>query len=789
MTESYAHVPDTLKNLPNWVTWRLIDRNGKMTKIPYRNDFVTNAESNNPATWSEFQKVKGFDSNEKHGIGFMFDGSGIVGIDLDDALSNGEVIPYFRHIVDSLPSYTEISPSGTGLHIFVRCKTAPYEKGRRKNNSDGTGLEIYSNMRYFTVTGKPFGNVREIREYDTDFVREVCNTILEPVKTQIIKREGGTVPATSPSKAMNLSDEKIIEIASNAKNGEKFKRIFSGTEPYPSESDADFALACSLAFYTQDTMQIDRIMRSSGLVREKWSRPDYIPQTIANALSKTKTAYEPKPKHKYSGKQDEIPEYTEQQRGWFERNGSLHIEVIEMGDVPKYSYAVETNGEISFIDEIIVEEPKCSDTGKVEVSGLKYVPRRLNLNKDGQPIFNVGIPLKSEIRKIPKEEMIAIKDEMRKHILKYCDLPDTGLDIALYYIIMSWYYPKLNTVPYLRYRADTGKGKSRILQVVSDLSFYPVGASGASTPAGTIRFNEIWHGTLVIDESDIKGSSEDGGYTNDMIKYLNLGFEKNKAFIKSDKANPKDFEIFDPFCPKIIAMRGIFQDAATEGRCLSVSPSETERTDIPPILPNCYTKEVEKIRGKMASFILSNWNMVSDEDEYPSFQDVVCEPRLKQLGSPMARILMKVLPDGLSQFKHYIEMRQTEVKEDRSMTPFGAVANAAYDWAVDPNNTTGKVSTAHIAEVLGLSSHKVTGNAKDMGFKCETPKITVPDRNNPLQSIMKTARVLVIKDNRTWREIAHRYIIEQTVAQTLGNNSDVTLQCPTALKSNDFINN
>ena len=75
-----------------------------------------------------------------------------------------------------------------------------------------------------------------------------------------------------------------------------------------------------------------------------------------------------------------------------------------------------------------------------------------------------------------------------------------------------------------------------------------------------MRFHERWKGTLVIDESDLKGGTE-----NAMIKFLNTGFEKGKYLILSDKNDPNRQQIFDPFGPKVIAMREPFGDNATEG--------------------------------------------------------------------------------------------------------------------------------------------------------------------------------------------------------------------------------
>ena len=492
-----------------------------------------------------------------------------------------------------------------------------------------------------------------------------------------------------------------------------------------------------------------------------------------------------------NGMEKEIPEYQLQQRGWFEREGMLFLEVIDTRDeIPLYSYATVKDRDVSFIDDVIAKEP-LTDNEKVIISGLKYIPRELPLNKDGQIIHLVNIPDRTELEKITTTDAQQIKAMIYQHVNKYCDLKSNDVDLCVYYIFMTWFYPKLSTLPYLRFRADTGKGKSRILKVISELSFMPVKAGGASTAAGTIRIQEYWHGTLVIDEADIKGDADSEGYQNDMIKFLNLGFERGQYFVKSDKVDPKKQEIFDPFSPKIIAMRGIFQDPATEGRCLSISPSETERKDIPAILPAEYNIEVGKIRALMTHYVLTHWGCITDADPYPSFNDVDCEPRLKQLGSPMARVLSKIFPDGLSEFKHYIERRQVEVKIDRAGSFVGCVVNAAYDAAIDADNTGGFVTVRDVGDSMGTTSQKVSRVLKDAGMDVEPRKckitVSIPSQEPYEKSITK--KIVVVKDARAWREVCRRYITSRSDRQIQFGTVNDLVDCPTALKSQEFVSN
>lgn len=105
------------------------------------------------ATWTTYAKARR--SNAGVGLGFVLDGSGIVCIDLDHCLEGGELAPWAREILDRLPAtYVEVSPSGTGLHVFGR---GHVPCGRRVRRGDGTAVEVYGDGRYIAVTGVRYG--------------------------------------------------------------------------------------------------------------------------------------------------------------------------------------------------------------------------------------------------------------------------------------------------------------------------------------------------------------------------------------------------------------------------------------------------------------------------------------------------------------------------------------------------------------------------------------------------------------------------------------------------------
>ena len=277
----YASVPLELKQLPNWVRWKLEpNKDGKLTKVPYQ------ASSTDRETWRPFNIVRQFRPLKETGIGFVFDGNGIVGIDLDHCFNNGIVDERFSKIVNQLKTYTEISPSGTGLHLFIRCKEKPYNTGRKAGD-----VEIYSESRYFTITGNQLENSSlGVEEYPAELVRELLNPFLNHNKEP-------TKKISIPHTITDLSDEDIIGIITHSANSHKFERLMQGlTSDYSDDrSRADMALASILAFYSTDVYQIERIMRSSGLVRTKWdTHKTYLrDMTIHKAIRDCRDHYEP----------------------------------------------------------------------------------------------------------------------------------------------------------------------------------------------------------------------------------------------------------------------------------------------------------------------------------------------------------------------------------------------------------------------------------------------------------------------------------------------------------------
>lgn len=149
-------IPDEIKNLRRWVCWKWAWSGKKWTKPPVQLDGRTPASSTNPTTWSSFDDALESHHREGIGIGFVLNGDGIVGIDLDDCRNpeTGELAGWARDIIDRLATYCEISPSGTGVKLLVRA-TLRGVGGKQFPRPGGDGeVEVYATGRYWTITGQ-----------------------------------------------------------------------------------------------------------------------------------------------------------------------------------------------------------------------------------------------------------------------------------------------------------------------------------------------------------------------------------------------------------------------------------------------------------------------------------------------------------------------------------------------------------------------------------------------------------------------------------------------------------
>jgi putative DNA primase/helicase len=291
---NFERIPARLRDKRQFVVWAYQQVDDELKKPPFDPRTGRLASVAKSTSWGSLADAKrAYDTGNYAGIGIVLTReSGIVGIDLDHCVEEGHLSKEAGQIIDSLASYTEVSPSGTGIHILLEGRLpGPY---RRRGK-----VEMYEELRYLSLTGhtlvsSPSDILPRQNELQHLYQRLFTGESRIPDKENT---GGGRERHWSPPP---VSAEVVLEKAMKAKNGVNFKRYYGGDPTlwegagarHRSQSEADFTLVLMLLYWTNnDAGQAERLFRQSGLMRPKWDRPvkgaeTYGERLIRDALAK-----------------------------------------------------------------------------------------------------------------------------------------------------------------------------------------------------------------------------------------------------------------------------------------------------------------------------------------------------------------------------------------------------------------------------------------------------------------------------------------------------------------------
>lgn len=281
-------VPDEMKARKNWVavkTWKSAEKD-KLSKRPIDCNTGNYAESDNPETWTTFDKA--LEYVREHGgmtIAYALDGKDKVScVDIDRCFDkNGELSETAKETLKkSGATYAERSVSGNGLHIFGKTNGMDL----RTFSKDGD-LEFYQKEQFIAMTGDG-AKTKDLVNFDTcgmkPYLESKCEKRIE--WKGVCKGENGL---------SSMSDKDVVLKASEAKNGDKFKRLYAGEDLQNNHSNSDMSLMNILAYWCNgDKEQMLRIFATSGLFRPNKSA-DYYEHTAIKALREipVKSTYTP----------------------------------------------------------------------------------------------------------------------------------------------------------------------------------------------------------------------------------------------------------------------------------------------------------------------------------------------------------------------------------------------------------------------------------------------------------------------------------------------------------------
>lgn len=284
----------------------------------------------------------------------------------------------------------------------------------------------------------------------------------------------------------------------------------------------------------------------------------------------------------------------------------------------------------------------------------------------------------------------ALFGEIEQYAGRYLALSPAFSKIAASYVLLSWVYDAFNELPYLRFRGDYGSGKTRALIIFGSIAYKGFFASGASTVSPIFHTLDMFKGTLIFDEADFRFSDEKA----ELVKILNQGNVKGFAVLRAQVTASKEFEprAFTVYGPKIIAMRGSYEDRALESRFLTEEMSgRSMRADIPISLPEAQETEARELRCKLLMYRLQH-RFLSGID--PSLADPRLEPRMNQILLP----LLSVAPteEAREAIRSYAAQVQEGVVSDRAGSTEGQLLS------VIAASVAGDRSTLPLQEIVTL---------------------------------------------------------------------------------------
>jgi len=690
----FSNIPLELRERPQWVTWLVEERDGKATKVPYGVG-DQRASSTDSATWMTFENA----TAKSKRIGFVFHADDpYCGIDLDKCRdrSNGLIHNAAREIVVALDSYTEVSPSGTGVHTIVRASVPP--GGHRRN-----GTEIYSDGRYFCMTGDHLE--------DTPLTIENRQAQLDRLHSELFPPKAPAPSRAAPANPVSLDDVDIIEKARAAKNGPNFDELWRGdTGGYDSHSEADLALCNQLAFWCGcDPVQIDRLFRSSGLYREKWDSKregsTYGQQTIEKAVSGCRETYSPpveRPSNTPVVKSDTLPaEATSSEKPVKPKLTALFDGLVDL---------VDDKGRLAFLT---IEDGELSVLHKVEIDGEVYIPP----SRDVLPrslVFASSVDVLEEYARLmvtPGAFERRLYDDLVMYFKAASELPSENYyGLLSLWVFHTYLHEQANFSPIICLFGVQERGKSRTGHAMS-YAAYRGWHTESLREAYIFRMTKDFGGSIFFDVRDIWNKTLKEGSDDILL----LRFQKGATVPRVNNPDRGPFEHTDyypVFGPTVIGTN-VPPHLILDSRSIGIAMPEASRE---------FTQEIS---GDMA--MLLKPNLVAFRAKYMEvgLPDVEkpSRGRLGDIMKPLLQVLRAVAPDEEEQFMDVVRdqegLRLIERSESLEAEVLRAVINL-----VDPGNPEWllvKTVTDHLnegrTERWALTTGGVGRRLKALGFE------------------------------------------------------------------------
>lgn len=314
--DPFPNIPNELKDYKQWVNYILVEKTlkdgtKKFSKPPANDKGQLIAIDNNNNFNNYINVCNAVGVNGVVGIGFVFtESDSFVGVDLDGVIFDNKLNPDASFILRVLNSYTELSVSGTGIHIICKCTDEFIQQKNRKGF-----LEIYKNGRYFTFSGKSLKgtpdtinerskelqyihdkylfNAEEIKEHKGK--NTLLNMPTSPInKAEPIKEHQEPQNKLTPATQVNKTDAQYLK--EGLERGKRLNSLMQGHRTTNDESQNDYFLIQELAYWSN--CNIDLIKRAfyysthyntKDQYHKKKALSNYLDKTIEQVIKKQRT--------------------------------------------------------------------------------------------------------------------------------------------------------------------------------------------------------------------------------------------------------------------------------------------------------------------------------------------------------------------------------------------------------------------------------------------------------------------------------------------------------------------
>ncbi len=277
---NWRNLPEDLRERAQWLLAGP-DATGAL-KVPTtvtESGYLAPGSDTNTAHWLDFDTAISFAQEYRYGLGYcLHPDDPFTCVDFDvknqhnapnnpEKWTTKERFEQMQSIVADLDSYTELSQSGQGVHVWVRGKIG---EGLKR-----ASVEVYSQWRFVACTGRAINSLPINQRQE-----EITMLVSAMRAAQEAARSSGLLEGET-----EIDDNELMRRAWNAHNGEKFRQLWAGdwqSMGYPSQSEADLSLMSMLTFYSRNNEQCRRLFRHSKLgEREKALKNDrYLDYTL-----------------------------------------------------------------------------------------------------------------------------------------------------------------------------------------------------------------------------------------------------------------------------------------------------------------------------------------------------------------------------------------------------------------------------------------------------------------------------------------------------------------------------